>query len=67
MKIESKKLRLCPEKCVQIHVSKDNHTVCDSNLKVHDDKMKKAKEGSYLGDILTDDGTLDTTIESRRQ
>ena len=67
MKIESKKLRLSKEKCVQIHVSKDNHKVCDSTLKVHDDKMKKAKEGSYLGDILTDDGTLDKTIESRRQ
>jgi hypothetical protein len=53
MKIESKKLRLCQEKCAQIHVSK-NSDKCETNLKVHQDAMKKVQEGSYLGDISLD-------------
>jgi hypothetical protein len=67
MKIESKKLRLSKDKCAQLHVSKNNHTKCDTVLKVHDDEMKKVHDGSYLGDILSADGTIDKLIENRRQ
>ena len=67
MKIESKKLRLSQEKCAQIHVSKNSDGKCDTNLKVHQDAMKKVQEGSYLGDILSADGSIDKHIETRRQ
>ena len=66
MKIESKKLRLSQKKCAQIHVGKNNLD-CDTFLKVHEDEMKKAQEGAYLGDILSYDGKPDKTIENRRQ
>ena len=29
--------------------------------------MKKVQEGSYLGDILSADGSIDRNIEARRQ
>ena len=67
MKIESKKLRLSEDKCAQIHVSRKNTAACDTFLKVHEGKMKKVEEGTYLGDILSADGALDKTIENRRQ
>ena len=67
MKIESKKLRLSKDKCAQLHVSKNNLDRCDTNLKVHEDQMKKVHDGAYLGDIISADGTIDKLIESRRQ
>ena len=67
MKIESKKLRLSKDKCAQLHVGKNNLDKCDTNLKVHEDPMKRVHDGAYLGDIISDDGTIDKLIESRRQ
>ena len=67
MKIESKKLRLSKDKCAQLHVGKNNLDKCDTNLKVHADPMKRVHDGAYLGDIISDDGTIDKLIESRRQ
>ena len=65
-KIISKKLRLSAKKCHHLHFSK-NKTNCYSNLKADDIEMKKSTECSYLGDILCSDGSIDATIESRRQ
>ena len=67
MKIESKKFILSNDKCAQLHVSKNNLDRCDTNLKVHEDQMKKVHDGAYLGDIISADGTIDKLIESRRQ
>ena len=67
MKVESKKLRLSKDKCAQLHVSKNKTDKCNTFLKVHDEEMKKVEEGSYLGDILSADGSMDKLIENRRQ
>ena len=65
-KITSKKLRLSAEKCNHLHISKRPGD-CYNNLKVGKSAMKKATECSYLGDILSSSGSLDATIEQRRQ
>ena len=66
MKIEAKKLRLSKDKCSHIHIAK-NKKKSLINLKVHEEKMKKSEKCSYLGDIISFDGSLDNTIEARRQ
>ena len=66
-KVESKKLRLSKEKCAQLHVSKNGKDKCETYLKVHDEQMKKVENGTYLGDILSADGSLDKNVENRRQ
>ena len=65
-KMTSKKLRLSANKCHQLHISK-KPTNCYNNLKVGEVIMKKSTECSYLGDILSVSGSIDATIESRRQ
>ena len=40
---------------------------CFINLKVHDEIIKKTESCSYLGDILSSDGSLELTIEERQQ
>ena len=65
-KIYSKKLRLSANKCNHLHISKTN-TNCYSNLKADVSTMKKSTVCSYLGDILNSSGSLDSTIENRRQ
>ena len=65
-KITSKKLRLSADKCHHLHVSK-TQTNCYSNLKADDSMMKKSTECSYLGDIISSTGSIDSTIEQRRQ
>ena len=65
-KIISKKLRLSAAKCNHLHFSKKSSS-CYSNLKVDNLEMKKSEECSYLGDILSSNGSIDATIESRRQ
>ena len=66
MKVESKRLRLSKDKCKHMHVSKGVNN-CQSDLKVHSEDMIKVTEGSYLGDIISADGTIDKMIENRRQ
>ena len=65
-KIHSKKLRLSAEKCNHLHISKRN-TTCYSELKADNVVMKKSTVCSYLGDIICSSGSVDATIESRRQ
>ena len=68
VKMELKKLRLSKDKCYQIHVDKNKaDTDCKTKLKVHEAEMKKESFGSYLGDIISSDGTIDLTVENRRQ
>ena len=67
-KMELKKLRLSKDKCYQIHIGKNKDgKSCGTNLKVHNDVMKKESSGPYLGDIISSDGSIDLTIENRRQ
>ena len=63
---ESKKLRLSADKCKHIHIAR-NKSESFIDLKVHEEKMKKSESCSYLGDVLSSDGSLDLTIEERRQ
>ena len=65
-KIASKKLRLSSEKCRHLHISK-KQSKCYNNLKAGSQNMKKSVECSYLGDILSASGSVDATIEKRRQ
>ena len=65
-KIASKKLRLSSEKCRHLHISK-KQSKCYNNLKAGSQNMKKSVECSYLGDILSVSGSVDATIEKRRQ
>ena len=65
-KITAKKLRLSVEKCNHLHISKRKNK-CYNILKVGTSNMKKSMECSYLGDTLSSSGSLDATIEQRRQ
>ena len=65
-KIVSKKLRLSEDKCTHMHFSKSS-SKCYTNLKADNAEMKKSKECSYLGDVLSTNGSIEATIEQRRQ
>ena len=65
-KIASKKLRLSAKKCHHLHIAK-KETKCYNNLRAGDLNMKKSEECSYLGDTLSESGSIDATIEKRRQ
>ena len=49
-----------------MHFSKSN-TPFYTNIKADKAEMNKTTECSYLGDILSTTGTMDATIEIRRQ
>ena len=65
-KIASKKLRLSSSKCHHLHIAR-KRSKCYNNLKAGGQNMKKSSECSYLGDILSENGSIDATIEKRRQ
>ena len=65
-KIASKKLRLSSKKCHHLHISK-KQSKCYYNLKAGEENMRKSEECSYLGDTLSVTGSIDATIEKRRQ
>ena len=65
-KITSKKLKLSEDKCNHLHFSKPSKP-CYTSLKADNAVMKKATECSYLGDVLSTGGSIDATIEQRRQ
>ena len=48
--VSSKKLRLNPPKCANIHTG-NRSSECPQKY-IHDDKMKSANEAKYLGDIF---------------
>ena len=61
--MELNKLKLSSGKCSKIHVGKK----CDHcpKLKVHEEQMKNSQQEKYLGDIISEKGTVQATIESR--
>ena len=65
-KVTSKKLRLSSDKCHHLHISK-KQSKCYNNLKAGSKTMKKSEECNYLGDILSTNGSVNNTIEKRRQ
>ena len=65
-KMENKKLRLSHKKCYKIHICKKTEN-CSQLLKVHDKEMKNVNQATYLGDVLSDKGTIDETIILRTQ
>ena len=65
-KISSKKLKLSEAKCNHLHFSKSS-SQCHTTLKADNSVMKKNTECSYLGDILSTRGSIDATVEQRRQ
>ena len=67
VKVETKKLRLSKDKCFKIHIGKRFKKTgkCKIDLKVHDDPMKATSEAKYLGDIISEEGNLKSTIEER--
>ena len=69
VKIESKKLRLSQDKCYKIHIGRKSKPgdKCKVDLKVHNEDMKSAKEAKYLGDIINEEGNVNSTIDERCQ
>ena len=65
-KMEIKKLRLSEEKCFKIHICKSDK-LCLQQLKVHDKYMKNVSQATYLGDVISENGTIDETIAQRGQ
>ena len=61
-KIESKKLEFGPPKCYNIHIGSNIH----SKFKVHDETIQVKDYETYLGDVITNNGSNDRNIESRR-
>ena len=61
--MELNKLNLSSTKCSRIHIGKQ-HLECPE-IKVHEDVMKTSKKEKYLGDMISNDGKLDSTIETR--
>ena len=66
-KFESMKLRLSHDKSVRLHLSKDkaSRELCPQNLKIQKHPMKSSEKTLYLGDILNEDMSYDSTINSR--
>ena len=61
--MENNKLKLSATKCARIHIGK-KCTNCPE-LKIHENVMKTTYKEKYLGDIITNEGKLDQTIEQR--
>ena len=62
--MEMNKLKLATHKCGKIHVGKKS-SECPT-LKVHEEVMKDSDSEKYLGDIISNKGTLDMTIKDRK-
>ena len=65
-KMETKKLRLSDDKCFKIHICK-SATNCPQVLRVHENDMKNATQATYLGDVISENGTIDETVLQRTQ
>ena len=51
------------DKCVSLHVGRKNHSC--SILLAQDSKMKEVSEVTYLGNIISDDGSNERNIQDR--
>ena len=61
--MELNKLTLSAEKCSKIHIGKKSKEC--QKLKVHENDMKESQKEKYLGDIISEKGTLKDNIENR--
>ena len=62
--MENKKLRLSKDKCYKIHICKRVEE-CTQVLKAHDTNMKNVTQATYLGDVVSEKGTIDETIAQK--
>ena len=62
--MELNKLKLAHNKCAKIHIGK-KHLDCPVT-RVHDKEMNTSKSEKYLGDVISEAGTLDETIKLRK-
>ena len=62
-KIESKKLKFGPKKCFKIHIGSSNRECLTQ--KVHSADINEAEYETYLGDIVSSDGSNDRNIANR--
>ena len=62
--MEANNLNLAHKKCSKIHLGKK----CKKcpNLFLHEDQMKESQAETYLGDVISEDGKLDATINARK-
>jgi hypothetical protein len=56
-KMVKKELRLSDSKCFNIHICKKDDN-CTQVLRVHENKMKSVTQANYLGDVISDKGTM---------
>ena len=65
--VELKKLKFSKDKCNRIHIGKHSRNLSDCpDLKVHNDAMKSSQKEKYLGDYISDKGTINATIDVRK-
>ena len=62
--MELNKLKLAHKKCAKIHIGKKD-SECPVT-RVHEEVMNKTKSEKYLGDIISESGTLEETIKLRK-
>ena len=62
--MELNKLKLAANKCAKLHIGK-NKINCPIT-KVHVEALKNSKSEKYLGDIISENGSLDETINQRK-
>ena len=62
--MELNKLKLAEKKCSKIHIGKK----CDKcpEYRVHEEALKESHSEKYLGDSITEKGSLDETIKERK-
>ena len=68
-KLSLKKLEIHKKKSIKLHISKDLQSKVkrSSNLKVQGFDMSESTEETYIGDVITDDGSNNKNIARRRQ
>ena len=62
--MELNKLKLAANKCAKIHIGKRNGK-CPEYI-IHKEKLKESQSKKYLGDVISEKGTLDETIKQRK-
>ena len=62
--MELNKLKLASKKCAKIHIGKKD--VNCPKTKVHNEDIASSKAEKYLGDVISDNGSIDKTIKQRK-
>ena len=63
--MEMNKTELSEGKCSRMHTGKKNENCPE--LKAHDKEMNNSKKEKYLGDIIYETGSIESTITNRVQ